>query len=122
MVRCQVVQSVLTDTTCDDDLQGRLSPSWESISAPRHIFLTLCNFHSVTAFELPLYQPSPAEQSDPVLYAKNVREYMVSLACQVAVCIAASCIAGTERLSAAVSCAAAQLPRGSTTEARKCHL
>lgn len=57
---------------------GRLSPSWESISAPRHIFLTLCNFHSVTAFELPLYQPSPAEQSDPVLYAKNVREYMLS--------------------------------------------
>ena len=113
---CWAIQNVLTETSCND-LQGRLSPSWESISAPRHIFLTLCNFHSVTAFELPLYQPSPAEQSDPVLYAKNVREYMVSVACQ-----AALCTARTQGLTAAVFCAAAQLPRGSTTEARECHL
>ena len=61
----------------DFALQGRLSPAWETIGAARHIFLTLCNFHSVTAYELPLYQPSPAEQSDAILFAKNVRDFMV---------------------------------------------
>jgi hypothetical protein len=33
--------------------QGRVSPAWESISAPRHIFLMFANpFHTVTAYEV----------------------------------------------------------------------
>lgn len=30
--------------------------------------------------QLPVYHPSKEEQEDPALYAKNVREYMVSIA------------------------------------------
>ena len=65
-----------SDGSCK--VQGRISPCWESMSAPRHIFLMLCNTHAVTAYELPIYVPSDAEKADPLLYAKNVREYMVS--------------------------------------------
>ena len=33
--------------------QGRVSPAWESISAPQHLFLLLANVcHSVTVFEV----------------------------------------------------------------------
>lgn len=60
------------------DVQGRVSPAWEMIPAPRHIFLMLCNpLHSVTCFELPVYRPSEAERRDPKLYAHNVRKLMV---------------------------------------------
>jgi lysophosphatidylcholine acyltransferase/lyso-PAF acetyltransferase len=59
---------------------GRFSPSWETISAPRHIFLLLCNpVHSVTCFELPVYVPTPEEREDPKLFAENVRNMMVSI-------------------------------------------
>lgn len=85
-------------------LQGRFSPAWESIDIKRHIFLLLCNIHSVTAYEvstckiaagllqalgkltkygglfmlqLPIYIPSEEERNDTLLYAKNVRQYMV---------------------------------------------
>ncbi|BDA48874.1 probable lysophosphatidylcholine acyltransferase 1 [Coccomyxa sp. Obi] len=58
--------------------KGRVSPAWESISAPRHIFLMFATpFHSITAYELPVYVPTEEEQKDPVLYAHNVREYML---------------------------------------------
>lgn len=58
--------------------KGRVSPAWETISAPRQIFLLLCNpFHGVTCYELPVYHPSEAEVRDPGLYARNVREYML---------------------------------------------
>lgn len=34
-------------------VQGRISPAWESISAPQHLFLLLANiFHSLTAYEV----------------------------------------------------------------------
>jgi lysophosphatidylcholine acyltransferase/lyso-PAF acetyltransferase len=58
---------------------GRFSPSWETITAPRHIFLLLCNpVHSVTCFELPVHVPTAEEREDPKLYAANVRLTMVS--------------------------------------------
>ncbi|KAK9917469.1 hypothetical protein WJX75_004699 [Coccomyxa subellipsoidea] len=58
--------------------KGRVSPAWESISAPRHIFLMFANpFHTVTAYELPVYVPTDEERGDPVLYAQNVRKYML---------------------------------------------
>jgi lysophosphatidylcholine acyltransferase/lyso-PAF acetyltransferase len=48
------------------------------IPAARHIFLLLCEpLHSVTAFKLPVYRPSPAERADPRLYAANVHQLMV---------------------------------------------
>ena len=60
------------------NLQSSFSPSWEMISAPRHILLLLCNpVHSVACYELPLYEPSPEERADPKLYAANVRQQMV---------------------------------------------
>lgn len=61
------------------DTRG-VSPAWESIAAHWHAFLMLCNLtHHVTCYELPIYMPSPEERQDPVLYASNVRQYMVSL-------------------------------------------
>ena len=33
-------------------VQGRFSPAWEMIKAPRHIWLMLLNFHSVTCYEV----------------------------------------------------------------------
>ena len=34
-------------------VQGRVSPAWDSIRAPRHLFLLLTNlFHSLTAYEV----------------------------------------------------------------------
>lgn len=92
-------------------VQGKVSPAWESISAPRHLFLMLTTLsHSVTAYEvsmllkrhacaltymppgtcitqsvllqLPIYVPSEAEKTDPSLYARNVREYMVRMSLQ----------------------------------------
>ncbi|KAK9815838.1 hypothetical protein WJX72_010562 [[Myrmecia] bisecta] len=58
--------------------EGRVSLAWDSIAAPKHLFLALCApFHRVTAYELPVYVPSPEEQQDPVMYAANVREYML---------------------------------------------
>ena len=33
-------------------VQGRVSPTWESIDIKRQIFFMLCNTHSVTAYEV----------------------------------------------------------------------
>ena len=44
--------------------------------------------------QLPVYVPSPEEQADPVLYASNVRNYMVcSYSClsKVSVCYVSLC-------------------------------
>ncbi|GBG73651.1 hypothetical protein CBR_g16994 [Chara braunii] len=52
----------------------RLSPTWETITATRHIFLLMCqlvNRLEVTIF--PTYIPSEKERLDPRLYADNVR-------------------------------------------------
>ncbi|CAL5223555.1 g6088 [Coccomyxa viridis] len=58
--------------------KGRVSPAWDSIKAPRHLFLLLTNvLHSLIAYELPVYVPSSEEQADPALYASNVRTYML---------------------------------------------
>lgn len=58
--------------------QGRFSPCWESIDAKRHIFMILCEpYSAVTCYELPVYYPTAEEQADPVLYARNVRNYML---------------------------------------------
>nr|AYE66857.1 LPEAT [Lobosphaera incisa] len=58
--------------------QGRVSMAWDSIDAKRHIFLALCApYHTVTVYELPVYVPTAEEQKDPVLYAANVRDYML---------------------------------------------
>jgi len=52
--------------------------SWETIEAPRHLFLVLSTlFHSAHILELPMYHPSAEEQADAALYARNVRQYMV---------------------------------------------
>ncbi|KAK9833484.1 hypothetical protein WJX84_005452, partial [Apatococcus fuscideae] len=61
--------------------RDRLSHSWETIGAARHIFLTLCQpLSSVTALELPVYIPSEAERKDARLYASNVRLHMNKVA------------------------------------------
>lgn len=60
---------------------GRFSVAWETITAPRHIFLTLCTaVHSVTCYELPVHVPSAAEREDPRLYAAAVRAEMMKFA------------------------------------------
>ena len=52
--------------------------SWETIEAPRHIFLVLSTlFATAHIVELPMYHPSGEERADPALYARNVRRYMV---------------------------------------------
>jgi len=57
---------------------SRVSPCWESITAPQHLLLVMCEpGHSVVCYELPLYKPSPEEAKDPRLLADNVREYML---------------------------------------------
>eukprot|EP00798_Chlamydomonas_sp_ICE-L_P018738 gene18738-biopygen27640 len=35
-------------------------------------------FHKVICYELPIYYPSDAEKQDPVLFAENVRQNMLS--------------------------------------------
>jgi len=53
------------------------SPSWESISAIRHLFrlmTQISNYLEITI--LPLYMPSEEEKRNPELYAKNVRKVM----------------------------------------------
>lgn len=58
--------------------EGAVSCCWESMPALKHLFLMMCEpFHGVTCYELPVYVPSLEEQQDPVLYANNVREYML---------------------------------------------
>ena len=58
---------------------GRFSPSWETLTAPRHIYLLISNpVHSVTCYELPVHVPTEEEKEDPKLYAANVRKTMVS--------------------------------------------
>lgn len=60
---------------------GRFSLSWETIKAPRHIFLTLCTpIHRVTCYELPVHVPSAAEREDPRAYAAAVRADMMAFA------------------------------------------
>jgi lysophosphatidylcholine acyltransferase / lyso-PAF acetyltransferase len=71
----QPVQPVLLSYS-----RSKWSPSlsWETIEAPRHLFLVLATlFHAARIVELPEYRPSAAEQSDPKLFADNVRNYMV---------------------------------------------
>lgn len=62
--------------------QGRCSPCWESITAPRHLLLLMTQpiQPPVTCYEQPLYQPTPEEASDPALFAGNVRALMARLA------------------------------------------
>jgi lysophosphatidylcholine acyltransferase / lyso-PAF acetyltransferase len=55
-----------------------LNPSWETISARRHIFYLLAQpCHGLTVLELPVYVPTPEEAADPVLYAAGVRAAMM---------------------------------------------
>lgn len=57
----------------------RVNPAWETISAPRHIFLMLAQpTHAVTVYELPVWVPNEEEQGDPVLYAARVRRAMLA--------------------------------------------
>jgi lysophosphatidylcholine acyltransferase / lyso-PAF acetyltransferase len=61
--------------------RGKPALSWETIGALRHVFLVLSFLiHSACIIELPLYQPSKEEQSNPALFARNVRMYMVRIA------------------------------------------
>eukprot|EP00892_Ulva_mutabilis_P012070 jgi/Ulvmu1/9235/UM005_0335.1 len=58
--------------------KGNPALSWETVRAPRHIHLVMSSFlHSAQIFELPMYHPDEEEQSDPRLYADNVRQYML---------------------------------------------
>ena len=58
--------------------RGAPQLSWETIEAPRHIYLVFATlFHSARVVELPAYWPSEEEQKDAALYAHNVRRYMV---------------------------------------------
>lgn len=58
--------------------KGNISPCWESIPAKDHVFLMMCEpAHRVTCYQLPVYVPTAEEKSDPVLYANNVRDYML---------------------------------------------
>lgn len=69
-----------------------ISPAWETIGAIRHIALLLCNpVHSLTAYELPVYVPSPEESADPRLFADNVRHVMVSKGGSPGRCLALQC-------------------------------
>jgi lysophosphatidylcholine acyltransferase/lyso-PAF acetyltransferase len=53
------------------------SPSWESITAPAHLFRFLTQFVNYCTVTLyPVYTPTPEEAADPTLYADNVRAYM----------------------------------------------
>eukprot|EP00798_Chlamydomonas_sp_ICE-L_P008403 gene8403-biopygen12439 len=59
--------------------QDYVSPSWESINIKRHIFIMMATLlHKVICYELPIYYPSDAEKEDPVLFAENVRQNMLS--------------------------------------------
>jgi lysophosphatidylcholine acyltransferase/lyso-PAF acetyltransferase len=55
------------------------SPAFESIEAPRSLFLTVSQHRpaKLTVLHLPLYTPSEAERADPGLFAANVREAML---------------------------------------------
>lgn len=69
-------------------VQGRPSLAWETIGAMTHMWLVLSGFlQSACIFELPLYSPSVEEQSSSLLYAANVRSYMVcTIRCRNAAC------------------------------------
>jgi lysophosphatidylcholine acyltransferase/lyso-PAF acetyltransferase len=57
----------------------RVSPAWETISAPRHILLMLLQpAHGVTAYELPVWVPNDEERGDPALFADRVRRAMLA--------------------------------------------
>lgn len=57
----------------------RVNPSWETISAPRHIFYMLAQpTHAVTVYELPVWTPNAEEAADPALYASRVRRAMLA--------------------------------------------
>ena len=79
--------------------QGRVSPAWESISAPRHIFLILANaFHSVTAFEV---RVKPTVLALRPLYTRLLM-LIVSASCQLPM-LWAWFISDAARLSCAAS-------------------
>ena len=57
---------------------GGLNPSWETISAGRHLFYLMAQpLHALTVLELPVYVPSDAEKADPARYAAGVRAAMM---------------------------------------------
>jgi lysophosphatidylcholine acyltransferase/lyso-PAF acetyltransferase len=57
-----------------------LSPAWESVTAPYHLFRFLTQFINRCAITLyPVYTPSAEEKKDPSLYAHNVRAYMAKM-------------------------------------------
>ena len=59
----------------------RFSPAWETITAPRHFFLTFSQFaQSLEVLYLPVYEPSAAERADPAVYAAGVRAAMLRAA------------------------------------------
>lgn len=58
--------------------RGAPQLSWETIEAPRHLFLVFSTlFHRARVVELPAYWPDDSERRDATLYAHNVRQYMV---------------------------------------------
>ena len=62
-------------------VRNRPSLAWETIGAMTHAWLVLSGFlQSSCIIELPLYSPSEEEQSNALLYAANVRRYMVRTA------------------------------------------
>lgn len=61
-------------------VKGRPSLAWETIGAKTHALLVLSGFlQSACVTELPLYSPSEEEKKNPLLYAANVRSYMVRI-------------------------------------------
>lgn len=53
------------------------SPAWESISAGKHIFRLLTQFHNKLEITfLPVYAPTEAEKTNPELYSRKVQKLM----------------------------------------------
>jgi len=66
------VKPVLIKYTCK-----HFRPTWESISATKHIFRLLTQFSNyVEVTFLPLYTPNEEEKNNAVLYANNVQKVM----------------------------------------------
>eukprot|EP00210_Caulerpa_lentillifera_P009166 g8738.t1 len=55
-----------------------VSPAWETITGPQHLWLLLCTPGAKVDFiECPVYVPNEQERSDPELYAENVQDFMI---------------------------------------------
>ena len=60
------------------DNPRRFSPAWETVTAPRHFFLTFSQLYQpLEVVYLPVYEPSAEEAKDPALYAAGVRAAML---------------------------------------------